>query len=213
MKNLLKTFGLLAILSVVFSGFTACSNTANTQKSQIDENAPASNTVETTAANSASVNDKSSDKSSEYPPLPEKAAQAEFKTLEGETTKIENLKGSVLLLNLWATWCGPCRKEMPELVAMENEFKEKGFKVIGFNVDDETPEQIKPFAEDMKLNYQLAWADENLYRELLKVSKFNGIPQSFLVDRQGHLRGVFLGGSPKVVKEMRENVEKVVNEM
>jgi peroxiredoxin len=88
-----------------------------------------------------------------------------------------------------------------------------GFKVIGFNVDDETPEQIKPFAEDMKLNYQLAWADENLYRELLKVSKFNGIPQSFLIDRQGHLRGVFLGGSPKVVKEMRENVEKVVGEM
>lgn len=208
MKNLLKTFGLLAILSVVFSGFSACSNTANPQKSQVDDNAPASNTVEATAANSAPATDKSS----EYPPLPEKAAQGEFKTLEGETTKIESLKGSVLLLNLWATWCGPCRKEMPELVAMENEYKEKGFKVIGFNVDDETPEQIKPFAEDMKLNYQLAWADENLYRELLKISKFNGIPQSFLVDRQGHLRGVFLGGSPKVIAQMKENVEKVVSE-
>ena len=208
MKNLLKTFGLLAILSVVLFGFAACSNTANTQKSQVDEKNPANNAAEKTGANPAPA----SDKSSEYPPLPEKAAQAEFKTLEGEMTKIENLKGNVLLLNLWATWCGPCRKEMPELVAMENEFKEKGFKVIGFNVDNETPEQIKPFAEDMKLNYQIAWADENLYRELLKVSKFNGIPQSFLIDRQGHLRGVFLGGSPKVVKEMRENVEKVVGE-
>ncbi len=208
MKNLLKTFGLLAILSVVFSGFSACSKTANTQQSAVDEKNPANNAVES-AADSAPATDKSS----EYPPLPEKAAQAEFKTLEGEMTKVESLKGSVVLLNLWATWCGPCRKEMPELVAMENEFKGKGFKVIGFNVDDETPEQIKPFAEDMKLNYQLAWADENLYRELLKVSKFNGIPQSFLVDRKGHLRGVFLGGSPKVIKEMRENVEKVVNEM
>jgi thiol-disulfide isomerase/thioredoxin len=207
MKKILKTFGSLAILSVVFSGFSACSSTSNSQQSTVDEKTSANNKTET-AANSASAENKSS----EYPPVPEKVAQAEYKTLEGETTKIENLKGSVLLLNLWATWCGPCRKEMPELVAMENEFKSKGFKVIGFNVDDETPEQIKPFAEDMKLNYQLAWADENLYRELLKVSKFNGIPQSFLVDRQGHLRGVFLGGSPKVIKEMRENVEKVVAE-
>lgn len=208
MRNILKTFGLLAILSVIFSGLTGCSNTASTQKAVNDENPAVANSAET-VANAAPA----AGKSSEYPPLPEKVAQAEFKTLEGETTNIDNFKGNVVLLNLWATWCGPCRKEMPELVAMENEFKNKNFKVVGFNVDDETPEQIKPFAEDMKLNYQLAWADENLYRELLKVSKFNGIPQSFLVDRQGHLRGVFLGGSPKVVREMRENVEKVVNEM
>ena len=208
MNNLLKKIGLLAFLSVVFSSFFACSNTTSSQKSPGDEKA-ASGAAAGTETNSAPA----ADKSSEYPPVPEKVAQAEFRTLEGEMTKVENFKGSVLLLNLWATWCGPCRKEMPELIAMENEFKANGFKVIGFNVDDETPEQIKPFAEDMKLNYQLAWADENLYRELLKVSKFNGIPQSFLIDRQGHLRGVFLGGSPKVVREMRENVEKVVGEM
>lgn len=208
MKNLLKTFGALAVLSVVFSGFSACSSVATSQNGAVADKAAVNNAAGT-ASNSAS----SADKSSEYPPVPEKVAQAEFKTLEGEMTKVENFKGSVVLLNLWATWCGPCRKEMPELVAMENEFKANGFKVIGFNVDDETPEQIKPFAEDMKLNYQLAWADENLYRELLKVSKFNGIPQSFLIDRQGHLRGVFLGGSQKVVREMRENVEKVVGEM
>lgn len=209
MKNLLKTFGLFAILSIVFSGFSACSSTTTSQKSSVEEKTAVNDSAET-AANSASA----ADKSSEYPPVPEKVAQAEFKTLEGEMTKVENFKGSVVLLNLWATWCGPCRKEMPELIAMENEFKANGFKVIGLNVDsDETSEQIESFAEDMKLNYQLARADENLYRELLKVSKFNGIPQSFLVDRQGHLRGVFLGGSPKVVREMRENVEKVVNEM
>jgi len=117
-----------------------------------------------------------------------------------------------LLLNLWATWCGPCREEMPQLVAMEDEFKAKDFKVIGLNIDNETPEKIQPFAERMKLNYELAWADENLYRGLLKVSKFDGIPQSFLLDREGRLRGVFLGGSQKVIRQMRENVEKVVNE-
>lgn len=208
MKKLLKTFGFFLVLSVVFSSFSACSNATSSQKGAVDEKTTAGNVAATEGTPA-----QSTDKSSEYPPVPEKVAQAEFKTLEGEMTKVENFKGSVVLLNLWATWCGPCRKEMPELVAMENEFKANGFKVIGFNVDDETPEQIKPFAEDMKLNYQLAWADENLYRELLKVSKFNGIPQSFLIDRQGHLRGVFLGGSPKVVREMRENVEKVVNEM
>jgi thiol-disulfide isomerase/thioredoxin len=205
MKNLLKTFGLFIVLSVVFSGLAACSGTSNSQNLQAE--GPAANSVSSGADNSASKS-----KSSEYPALPEKVLQAEIKNIDGNTYKVADLKGNVVLLNLWATWCGPCRKEMPELVAMENEFKDKNFKIIGLNVDEETPEEIKPFAEEMKLNYELAWANENLYRELLRISKFDGIPQSFLIDREGHLRGVFLGGSPKVIREMKENVEKTVNE-
>jgi thiol-disulfide isomerase/thioredoxin len=154
----------------------------------------------------------SENKSSEYPLAPAAVLNTEIKNIDGNVFKVADLKGKVLLLNLWATWCGPCREEMPQLVAMEDEFKAKDFKVIGLNIDNETPEKIQPFAERMKLNYELAWADENLYRGLLKVSKFDGIPQSFLLDREGRLRGVFLGGSQKVIRQMRENVEKVVNE-
>ena len=208
MKNILKTFGLFIVLSVIFSGLSACSNTANSQKGPVDEKA------ETNSANAAANTATASaeNKSSDYPPIPAGVAPADVKNLDGNVYKVQDFKGKVVLLNLWATWCGPCRQEMPELIAMEDEHKAKDFKIIGLNVDEETPEQIKEFAEKMKLNYELAWTDENLYRELMKVSKFSGIPQSFLIDRDGHLRGVFLGGSKKVVAQMKENVEKVVNE-
>ncbi|HEY0658806.1 MAG TPA: TlpA disulfide reductase family protein [Pyrinomonadaceae bacterium] len=206
MKNLSKTLGLLIALSIVFSAFSACSNTANSQKDSGTEKTTADNTA------NAGSNTVSESKSSDYPLAPAAVLSSDIKGVNGNVFKVEDLKGKVLLLNMWATWCGPCREEMPHLVAMEDEFKAKDFKVIGLNIDEEPIEKIQPFAEKMKLNYELAWADENLYRGLLKVSKFDGIPQSFLLDREGHLRGVFLGGSEKVIRQMRENVEKVVNE-
>lgn len=137
---------------------------------------------------------------------------AQVKGLDGSLFKFEDHKGKVVLLNLWATWCGPCRKEMPELVAMETEYKDKNFKIFGLNVDDESTDDIKKFVDEMKLNYQIAYADEPLMREFIKLSKQSGIPQSFLIDREGRLRGVFFGGSNKVIAQLRENVDKVVKE-
>ena len=193
-----------AILLVSITGFSGCSNQASTQK-----NAPA---ADVGAANTSSSPDNTASKSSEYPPAPSAVAQSEIKTLDNSTFKIEDKKGKVLLLNLWATWCGPCRAEMPHLNEMQENYRDKNFEIIGLNVDDETVEQIKPFAEEMKLNYTLAWADDKMNDELLKFSKFGGIPQSFLIDRNGNMRGVFVGGSKKVIDKMMETVESVVNE-
>ena len=202
MKNLLKTFSLFIVLSVVFSAFSACSNPTSPENNPSDGK-PATETGAKPASES---------KSSEYPPAPEAVLKTEIKNIDGNSFKVEDLKGKVVLLNLWATWCGPCREEMPHLVAMEDEFKANDFKIIGLNVDQESTDLIAPFAEKMKLNYELAWAEEKLQYALFKVSKFDGIPQSFLIDREGHLRGVFLGGSQKVISDMRQTVEKVMNE-
>jgi len=204
MKQFLQNIGLFLFAAIIFSGLTGCGTTTNSQKLDV-----AGNNSQTSNANSTT---EKTSKSSEYPPAPTAVLQADIKRLDNSVFKVNDLKGKVVLLNLWATWCGPCRAEMPELVALESELKDKGFKIIGLNVDDETEAQIKPFVEEMKLNYEIAWADENLYRELLKVSKFNGIPQSFLIDREGHLRGIFTGGSRKVQVQLRENIEKVVAE-
>ena len=205
MKNILRFLGLFVALSVVFSVFSACSSTTEPQKSATGEKTTVNNSDE------AATDTASKSKSSDYPPAPAAVLNTEIKHIDGNVFKIEDLKGKVVLLNLWATWCGPCRQEMPHLVSMQNEFKSKDFKIIGLNVDQESTDLIVPFAEKMKLNYDLGWADENLYRALLKISKNDGIPQSFLIDREGHLRGVFLGGSAKVISDMEENVAKVVN--
>lgn len=194
-----------AFLLISIFGFSACSNSASTQKDQPAEEVSPAQVGEAPAENAAPKN-------SDFPPAPAAVAQAEIKSLDGSTFKIEDKKGKVLLLNLWATWCGPCRAEMPHLNEMQENYRDKNLEIIGLNSDDETTEQIEPFAVEMKLNYTLAWADDKMMSELLKFSKFNGIPQSFLIDRNGNMRGVFVGGSNKVITKMKETVENVVNE-
>lgn len=205
MKNIVTNTFLFLIFTVVFSLLTSCSNSADSANQTENEAVPPVNTE-------SNENTQAKKDNSEYPKIPSALATKEIKKIDDSTFKLEDKKGNVVLLNLWATWCGPCRGEMPHLVKMEDEYKEKNFEIIGLNTDDESVEDINKFAEQMKLNYQMAYADGEMMREFLNISKFQGIPQSFLIDRDGRLRGVFLGGSPKVIGTMKETVEKVVNE-
>ncbi len=205
MNILIQNLFLFLICTVVFSVLAGCSNSANSAKQTDDANVQSANSGSNETANSKKDN-------SEYPPIPTALAQTEIKKIDDSTFKLEDKKGNVVLLNLWATWCGPCRGEMPHLVEMEDKYKPKNFEIIGLNTDDESVEAINSFAEEMKLNYQMAYADGKMMREFLNISKFQGIPQSYLIDREGRLRGVFLGGGKKVISTMKETVEKVVNE-
>jgi thiol-disulfide isomerase/thioredoxin len=187
MKFLIKNTALFIFLAVAL-GLAACGgNSANTG-------------VNTTTK-------------SDYPPVPAAIMQAELKGLDGAKFKIEDYKGKVVLVNLWATWCGPCKGEMPHLVEMQNTYKEKGFEILGLDTDEnDTEAKVKDFAAEMKLNYTLGWLDEKSYADLLKISKFPGIPQSFLINRNGQLLGVFTGGSPTTIAKLKEIVGKAVNE-
>ncbi|MBC7898935.1 MAG: TlpA family protein disulfide reductase [Saprospiraceae bacterium] len=195
MRKFFNSTALLLILAAVFSGLTGCSDSDTSQKG--------SDGVQPANAGAAK-------KPSEYPPLASSVAQSDIKNLDGTTFKVADKKGKVVLLNLWATWCGPCRSEMPALVRMQNAHRDQGFEVIGLNTDDETVEDIGSFNDELKLNYALVWADDKLQSDLMKISKFPGIPQSFLVDRDGNLRGVFKGANPADIRKMEELVAKVV---
>ncbi len=189
MKSFFTNLFLFAALSVVLSGFTACTN----------------NTTNSSNASGDTQNN-------EYPPAPAGILQSEIKDLEGNSFKIEDKKGKVVLINLWATWCGPCRAEMPDLIEMQDKYRDKNFEVVGLNTDDETLEEIKAFAEKMKLNYQLGYADGELLGEFVKITRMNGIPQSILINRDGRMTGVFAGGGKRVIGEIKETVDKTVNE-
>ena len=198
---------LLTILgiSILISAGCGGSNGSTVSK---QENPP----VNSVANNSAQPVNAEPAKKSDYPPLAEKAAQAEMKHLDGSVSKVSDRKGKVLLLNMWATWCGPCRAEMPTLVKMQDEHRDKGFEIIGLNTDDgDTKEMVEKFAADLKLNYTLVWANTDMQNALLKISNFGGIPQSFVIDRDGNLRGVFRGANPADIKKMEELVAQVIN--
>jgi len=201
MKELIRNLFIFIVFVIVFSALTGCGGSTSNENTGTSE-APASGTPEVAKEKTPS----------EYPPLVSSVAQADIKNLDGSTFKIADKKGKVLLLNMWATWCGPCRGEMPTLVKMQNEYGDKGFEVIGLNSDDEGADQIQQFAQTMNLNYTLAWPDTKTQVELLKISKFQGIPQSYLIDRDGYLRGVFTGGGAQTVQKMEELVPKVVSE-
>ena len=172
--------------------------------------------VEPETSNAAGTPDIQN-KSSLYPPLASGLAEAELLLMDGQKFKLSDKKGTVLLVNIWGTWCGPCRAEMPYLVQMQNEHGPKGFEVIGLNIGDgsggeETVEQIQTFAEKMKLNYTLAKSTNAITTEFYKITKQQVVPQSLLVDREGHLRGVFIGGGAKIIGLMQTNVAKVMAE-
>lgn len=184
MKNIFKNIAVFVFLTFAVSGFLACNNTTG-----------------------------SVSKGGDYPPMAAAVMQAEIKDVDGKTFKLEDKKGKTVLINLWATWCGPCRSEMPELIALQDKYRDKNFEIIGLDSDtDETPEQIKAFAQTMKLNYQLGYADPRLMNDLLKITKAGGIPQSFLIDGEGKLRGTFAGVNSKIVNDLKETVGKVVSE-
>lgn len=167
-------------------------------------NVPSANKTENTAT------------PNKFPMLGAEIADADLEMVEGGFSKVSQRKGNVVLLNLWATWCMPCIGEMPGLVRMQDDMGGKGLQIIGLNVgDDGEPEpfdKIKNFAKAHKLNYELARITPELGIKLSKIAGRDGIPQSFLIDREGRLRGTFFGGSEATVETMRREVEKVVNE-
>jgi thiol-disulfide isomerase/thioredoxin len=193
MKRFFTNLVLFTAMCVGFSGLTACTNSATSQNGSAE-----------TAKNTQNSN---------YPPAPSGIMQGDIKDLDGNTFKLEDKKGKVLLVDLWATWCGPCRDAMPDLIALQDKYRDKNFEIIGLDTDEEeTPEQIKAFAQTKKLNYQLGYADAKMMSEFIKVTRLQGIPQSILINRDGRMVGIFPGGGARVMAQIKETVEKTVSE-
>ena len=159
MRSIFKNLFLFVIFAVAVSTFTNCSGSQQAANGSGESSQQAPATV--------GANAEPAKKKSDYPPIATAVAEADIKNLDGSTWKVADKKGKVLLLNMWATWCGPCRSEMPTLVKLQETHGEKGFEVIGLNTDDETVDDINKFASDMKLNYTLVWADTDLQNSLV----------------------------------------------
>lgn len=190
-------------LAVIFSAMTGCDGVQNS-------NTTANNAATNTAAPKKDV-------ATDYPPLASGLADADVAMIDGTKFKISDKKGKVLLVNIWGTWCGPCIAEMPHLIELQNKHGEQGFEVIGLNIGDGggTPEpldDIKEFVAKQKLNYTIAIASNAVTNQFYSITKQSVVPQTILVDREGKLRGVFIGGGPRIFNSMKENVAKVMAE-
>ena len=204
MKRSITSLALFIVFAIAFSGLTACNGTQSSAGGNTAK--PAVNTAKKTGS-----------KSSLFPPVSTGLTEASFELLDGTQTKLANYKGKVVMMNLWGIWCGPCRDEMPHLAQMQQEYGQRGFEIIGLNIGDnngspETVEAIRKFADEMKLNYTLARMDRTAVKQFHLTTKQEVVPQTILVDREGHLRGVFVGGGPKIYESMKTTVEKTMLE-
>lgn len=106
--------------------------------------------------------------------------------LNGDSVSLASLRGKVVLFNIWATWCHPCRAEIPELRALHEKYKARGLELVGVSVDaDGTDDAIKGFMEEFRMTYPV-WRDpdERVSTKFLAI----GVPATYLIDRQGILR-------------------------
>ncbi len=204
MKFLLLNLALLVVFSIVFSSFSACGGAGANQV-----------TVTNTAVPGLSPSAPTVDPST-YPPLLSGIASGEMEFVDGAKSKLADRKGKVVLVNLWGIWCGPCRAEMPHLVELQEKYKDQGFQVIGLNVGDEDGqpeplENIKAFGEKTKLNYELARAPREMTNQIYQYSKFEAVPQSLLIDREGRVRATLRGGGSQAIEQIKDMVARTMN--
>ncbi|HWS90756.1 MAG TPA: TlpA disulfide reductase family protein, partial [Pyrinomonadaceae bacterium] len=130
---------------------------------------------------------------------------------DGRRVRLEDLRGQVVVLDFWATYCPPCREEIPHLVRLQKQHGPKGLKVIGLNVGgEEDRPKVPEFVKLYGIQYQLADPDDETVR--LFLSQDDSIPQTFVLDRQGRLVRHFVGYDSEVASELDAAVEQALAE-
>jgi len=122
----------------------------------------------------------------------------EVKDFDGKTFNLMEVKGELILVNFWAVWCSPCKQEIPELIKLQSEYKNKGLTVVGISLDVGDAKKVKEFAEKEYMNY-LVYIGDN--RTVQRYGGLPGIPASFLVDRQGDIKKRYFGSLNKEIVE------------
>lgn len=129
--------------------------------------------------------------------VPETVLGRELRGVTGGSFRLADFGGKVLVVNLWASWCGPCRREIPELKEVHSDYSARGVEFIGLTIEDprSAEDKVKQFVRDFKMSYRVAWAERDMARALAQ--GHNVIPQTFVIDGDGrvvrHLRGYARG--------------------
>jgi peroxiredoxin len=135
------------------------------------------------------------------PPSPKRAASSSDKSRKaapdftltdanGASVKLSDYKGKVVLLNFWATWCGPCKIEIPWFIQFEKAYKDRGFITLGISMDENGWKAVKPFVSQTAINYPVMIGNDRL-EELY--GGIDSLPSTFLIDREGRIAFMHLG--------------------
>ncbi len=144
--------------------------------------------------------------------LPANVLEAELKAASGAPIKLSSYTGKVLLVNLWATWCGPCRIETPELVKLHKHYQTQGVEMVGLSTEnpDASEASVRNFVRDFEVDYRIGWATPDVAITLMQGR--DAIPQSFVISRDGHIVRRFVGFNPTTTPpQLKQAIEEALN--
>ncbi len=198
---------LVAAAAIAVIGSSSC-----TQRTTEVANANSSVNVN---SNNASQTNKPSGATSTLKELPASAMNTEIKTLDGKTLRLSDYKGKVVVLDLWATWCPPCRQEIPHLIELSEQYADRGVEVIGLTIEKPETETdtVRAFKDEFKINYPIGFADDDFTASVARPSRSGGIniPQTLVITRDGHVLTYFTGYDQTVPPKLRQAIEQAIS--
>ena len=130
------------------------------------------------------------------------APDFELEDLEGKTVSLSDFEGQVLLIDFWATWCAPCREEIPMLNELHSDYADQGLRILA--ISDERAELIRDFVSENGVTYTNLVGTEDIFEEYGAL----GLPTAYLVDRDGRIVDFFFGPKPK--RQLEEKIRKLL---
>ncbi|WP_457600901.1 peroxiredoxin family protein [Hydrogenivirga sp.] len=122
-----------------------------------------------------------------------------LKTIDGREVSLKDYRGKVVLINFWATWCPPCRNEMPLFVRVYKRHRDKGFEILAVSTDSSL-DPVKKFVKEFRINFPVLYDDKNV----VSLYGIQGLPTSFLIDREGKIIKVRLGEYKEIERDLKE---------
>lgn len=119
-----------------------------------------------------------------------KAPQFELRDVNGRLVRLSNYHGKVVVINFWATWCPPCRAEMPELVRLQREYAKRGLQIIGITYPPEKKDRVRRFARSLKVNYPIILGTRQIKA---RFSSDETLPLTIVIDRDGNVTDIISG--------------------
>ena len=177
---MLKRFSILFLVLIATLAFTVSCSKSDKKEAEVKKEVKASSQTISQAKVPGSVGSK--------------AANFTLTDLQGNPTTLKDYEGKVILLNFWATWCPPCKAEIPDFIQMYDKYKSQDLVIVGVSGFRDNLSQVKSYAESAGMNYPVLFTDPNNVQKLATdYGSFRSIPTTFLIDKKGVIQHIWTG--------------------